>query len=134
MTPRSIASGELDGEPADDEAALLDRIDRRLAAGRADAGTRRVGFGATLLVGLVLATVHWLGLVAAGALVGLTRQRLRGAVASGLLVGLLAVGVTPVVAPTLEPAEFVALAPLNYATALAGVLLPVWGSLVRYVV
>lgn len=87
------------------------------------------------VAGLALASVHWLGLVAGGALVGLVATTLKRAVLAGLGFGVFAVvawlglavagGAFAAVTAT---GQFVAL------TAAIGVVMPVLGSLVRGVV
>lgn len=111
----------------------LDRLDSRLAALRADETRRRVAFTTAVSSGFVLAWLHWTGLVVAGALIGLTRRRGRWAVVSGLGFGTLMVLVTVLVSP-MGAGEFAALTPVNYLTGAAGLLLPAWGALVRYVI
>jgi NO-binding membrane sensor protein with MHYT domain len=86
--------------------------------------------GATL-VGVGVASVHWLGLFVAGALVGLVSEDLPRAVAAGLTVGLLVLSTQVLVAPTMNVSEFANLVPASYVTIAAALLAPVWGSLVR---
>ena len=83
-------------------------------------------------VGVALATVHWLGLVAAGALVGLVATSLRRALLAGAGVGILAIvvwfarhAVAGSLGDVLATGEFVLIA---VAIGLAG---PLLGSLVR---
>ncbi len=106
----------------------------RLAALRADGRRRTAALAVALVAGLALATVHWLGLVAAGALVGLTRRTLPRAAAAGVVVGLAALAGTVVTTPGLAPTELLRLAPASYVTLAAALLAPVWGSLARGVV
>lgn len=113
---------------------FLTQCHERIEAMRSDADRRRVAFAAALVGGLFLAWLHWTGLVIAGALIGLTRQRLLTAILAAFGFGLVSVGLTVAVLPVISVVEFTALTPLNYATLMTGVLLPVWGSLTRYVV
>ena len=62
----------------------------RLAAIRSNPRMRWFGFAVAALVGLVLATVHWVGLVIGGALVGIFARDLPRAVVAGVAFGLVA--------------------------------------------
>lgn len=62
----------------------------RLASVRTDARRRSLATLVGVLLGLGLSTVHWLGLVAGGALTALPQQSVRRGVAAGLGFGLLA--------------------------------------------
>lgn len=81
-------------------------------------------------VGLFLAWLHWFGLVAAGALVGLLSPSLPRAVAAGLGFGVLAL---LVFAATLGGAAQLAFGatPVIYVTVAGALVLPVFGSLAR---
>lgn len=70
----------------DQPASLSDR----LAALRSNPRTRWLGFALAALVGLALASVHWVGLVVGGALVGLFARDLLRAVAAGVAFGVVA--------------------------------------------
>jgi hypothetical protein len=87
-----------------------------------------------LVVGLAAAWVHWLGLFVAGALVGLVSRTVPRAVAAGLGVGVAALVLTVLASPTMGVGEFLALTPPAYVAIGSGLVLPVWGSLVRAVV
>jgi hypothetical protein len=104
-----------------------------LAAVRADPRKRAVAIPAAVVVGLAVAWLHWLGLVVAGALVGLVSRSVPRAVAWGFVVGLVAIGLTLLTHP-IDVAGFLAFRPPLYVTAAAGLLVPVWGSLARLVV
>jgi hypothetical protein len=95
---------------------------------------RRAALVAAALVGLGAAMVHWLGLFVAGALVGLVSESLSRAVAAGLAMGALVLLVHVGASPVMGPGEFVGLAPASYVTIAAGLVAPLWGSLVRGVV
>jgi hypothetical protein len=88
-----------------------------------------------IVLGLGLSTVHWVGLVAGGALVGLVAASLRRALLAGLGFGLLALAVWVVLlvlAGSLgEVLATGQLAAISVAIALVG---PVFGSLARGVV
>jgi len=108
--------------------AVLDRI-------RTEPRTHWIALVAAIVLGLAAATVHWIGLVLAGALVGLVSQSLRRALLAGFGFGVLAV--------------LVWMGSLAWAGALGkvlntglfgllsvgiGILVPTFGSLVRGVV
>ncbi|MEF8774571.1 MAG: hypothetical protein V5A23_09140 [Halobacteriales archaeon] len=95
---------------------------------------QRMALSASVLVGLVLAWVHWLGLIGAGVLVGLASRDLPRALAGGLAVGVLALVVHVAASPVMGPAEFLALTPAAYVTVGGGLGLPVLGALVRGIV
>lgn len=102
-----------------------------LADLRADDNRRRAALVTAALVGLLAAAVHWLGLVLAGALVGLVSEDLPRALAGGLAVGVLVLAVHVSASPVMGPGEFVALAPAAYVSVGAALVAPLWGSLVR---
>lgn len=112
---------------------LLATVDSRLAALRTDDTRRQRAFLGAVVLGLVCAWLHWVGLIVAGALVGLTRRSPRWAVLSGVAFGVLSLGLSVLLTP-MSAGELVALEPVNYLTAATGLLLPVWGSLARYVI
>ena len=60
----------------------------RLLAAQTNARTRWPLTGAATLVGLLLASVHWSGIIAGGALVGLCWPTLRRALVAGVAFGL----------------------------------------------
>lgn len=89
---------------------------------------------AAALVGLAVAWIHWLGLFAAGAFVGLVSRTFPRAVAAGFAVGVLALVATIFASPAMSAGEFLALAPATYVTVAAALVAPLWGSLIRGVV
>jgi len=105
-----------------------------LAALRADDSRRWVALVAAALAGVGLATVHWLGLFVAGALVGLVSETVPRAAAAGLAVGVAVLAVHVGASPVMSPGEFLALTPAAYVTVAAALAAPLWGSLVRGVV
>lgn len=107
------------------------RVDRWFEALRADAARRRAALAVAVVAGLALAWVHWTGLVAAGALVGLTRRTLGRALLAGVGFGLLVVAA---LVATTSPAAVAALAPASYVAAALGVALPAFGATARAVV
>lgn len=96
---------------------------------RSTPSSRRLALLTASIAGIGLSLVHWVGLVVGGALVGLTRPRLRSAVLVGAGFGLLTVGLTVLLG---GPELMSMLRPVSYGTAAVGIVLPVWGSLVRY--
>jgi hypothetical protein len=87
------------------------------------------------LLGLILATVHWLGLVAGGALVGLVATTFKRAVLAGVGFGLLVLVVWAGL--FVAGGAFGKVLAMGQITALGvamGVVLPVLGSLLRGVV
>ncbi|MFB6075017.1 MAG: hypothetical protein ABEJ89_08400 [Haloarculaceae archaeon] len=113
------------------ERGRLTRLDAWLAALRADDARRRGALVVALALGLGLAWLHWIGLIVAGALVGLTRRSLPRALLAGLGVGVLSLAALIALTPGLAPAELLALAPASYVTVAAAVLAPMWGALAR---
>ncbi|WP_114577584.1 hypothetical protein [Saliphagus sp. LR7] len=105
-----------------------------LLAIRRDSRRRAVAVVAAAAVGLGLAWVHWLGLFAAGAAVGLVSRTLPRAVAAGICTGTVALALTVLASPSMGTGEFLALSPPAYVAVAAGLLGPGWGALVRGVV
>ncbi len=60
-----------------------------LAGLRDDRRRRLAATGVAVVLGLALASVHWSGLLLAGALVALPQRSLRGGVAAGVAMGVL---------------------------------------------
>lgn len=85
------------------------------------------------LVGLALAWVHWLGLVAAGALVALVAPSLRRGLAYGIGFGLLVLVVFAFLLGD-AAARVPAMTPIVYLTLASALGLPLLGSLVRGVI
>lgn len=94
---------------------------------------RRVHLGTlavAVAVGVVLAWLHWLGLVVGGALVGVVSPTLRYAVAAAGGFGLVVFGVFALtLGGSVGPA--LAMRPIIYVTAASAVGLPVFGALLR---
>jgi hypothetical protein len=101
---------------------------------RTEPRKRYAALAALTVVGLAAAWVHWLGLVVAGALVGLVSRTVPRAVAAGLGVGILVLALNFLASPTMGPGEFLALTPPAYVAIGAALVAPAWGSLVRAVV
>ena len=126
-------------EAADDDAGpgsgpgALERLDAWVEAVRANSTRRRAALAVGVVLGLVAATVHWVGLVAGGALVGLSQRSLSRALLAGLGFGLLVLGVFFVVTPVV-PGDLLVLAPLSSITVGLALVAPVWGALARAIV
>lgn len=120
---------------SDDAAGPVVAASEQLGRVREESGPHWVALVVALVVGLVLSTVHWLGLVVGGALVGLVAASLRRAVVAALGFGVLVVlvwGVSLALFGALGAVRATGeLAGLGVAIALAA---PVVGSLARAVV
>ena len=105
---------------------LLDRT-------RTESGPHAVALAAAVGLGVALATVHWFGLVAAGALASLVAPTVRRGVAYALGTGVVALAVF---AASIGPsaAAVPGMRPIVYVTVGAGLALPLFGSLARAVV
>jgi hypothetical protein len=121
----SEAAAATDGSPSAARAAL-DRV-------RTEPGPHAVALGAALALGVVLAWVHWVGLVAAGALASLAAPTVRRGVGYALLAGVVVLAAFAVslgsaagAVPGMEPVVYVAVG--------AGLGLPLFGSIARAVV
>lgn len=129
------ASGRTDGAdaagPADEPSAPAPG--GRLQAVRSDPRRRTAALIAAALVGLVAASLHWSGLVLAGAVIGLVSRSLPRAVGAAVAFG---AAVLFVFALTLgdDLGRAVEMAPVVYVTAAAALGLPAVGSLVRGIV
>jgi hypothetical protein len=91
-----------------------------------------VALAVALAAGVGLASVHWLGLIAAGALASLVAPTVRRGAWYALLAGVVvfaafAVSLGPAVGPASE------MVPAVYVTVGAGVGLPLFGSIARAV-
>lgn len=105
-----------------------------LSAVRSDPRRRAVALVVGALVGVGLAWIHWLGLFAAGALVGLVSRTLPRALGAGVGVGVVVLLATVLADPAMGAGEFLSLSPPAYVAVAAGIVAPAWGSLVRGVV
>lgn len=85
------------------------------------------------LAGIATGSVHWLGLFAAGMLVGLVSRTVVRAVLAGLVVGSTILVVQVLITPGMTGAEFLALSPPSYVTVAAGLGAPAWGALIRVI-
>ena len=116
------------GEPTapSESPSLRDRV-------RTEPRPHAVALVAALMAGVGLASVHWLGLIAAGALASLVAPTLRRGVGYALLAGVVALAAFAV---ALGPAAGAAseMVPAVYVTVAAGLGLPLFGSLARAVV
>ncbi|MGQ3328284.1 MULTISPECIES: hypothetical protein [Halorubrum] len=104
--------------------------DGLLARIRTDPRTHAVSLGVALAAGVALASVHWLGLVAAGAAAALVAPTVRRGVGYALVAGVLALVAFAV---ALGPAAAVVpeMRPVVYVTVASALGLPVLGSLAR---
>ncbi|AXR78548.1 hypothetical protein [Natrarchaeobaculum sulfurireducens] len=112
---------------------LLEQVGEGLETVRSDGRAHALALGVAIVVGLGLASLHWVGLIVAGALVGLVSPTLGRAVAGAIGVGLIvlltfAVSLGGAIGPAL------AMTPVSYLVAAAGIGLPIFGSLVRGIV
>ncbi|MEF8914306.1 hypothetical protein [Natronomonas sp.] len=101
---------------------------------RTEPRKRYAALAVALVVGLAVAWVHWLGLVVAGALVGLVSRTVPRAAAAGLGVGVAALALTVLASPTMGPGEFLALTPPTYVAIGGGLVAPALGALIRGVI
>lgn len=118
---------ESDEEHVEDEGlspmALLERV-------RTEPRLYVAALAISIVVGLALSTIDWLGLVVGGALVGIVSENLLRAVGAGLLFGvivlaafLVTLGGSATAVPEMTPIVFV--------TVGAAIALPILGSLAR---
>lgn len=108
---------------------------RRLSAVRADPDRRRTAQAAGAVVGLLLATLHPVGLVVGGALVGLFAATIPRAVGAGAAFGVLVlVAFAAVLAVGGGLGGYLGMGAVTLVSVGAAVVLPVLGSLVRGVV
>ena len=135
MTGSSELEGgsEVSNEGATRLPRALERVGEGLETVRGDGRTHALALGVAVVVGLGLASLHWVGLIVAGALVGLVSPTLGRAVAGAIGVGLVvllafAVSLGGAIGPAL------AMTPVSYLVVAAGIGLPVLGSLIRGVV
>jgi hypothetical protein len=113
----------------------MNPISKRLAPLREEPQYHWLGVTAAIAFGLVFASVHWLGLVVGGALVGIVATSLRRAVLAGFGFGLLAVAVWAGLAVSGGAlGKVLATGQLAGITVAIGLLSPVLGSLVRGIV
>lgn len=101
---------------------------------RARRNRRYAALVAAGLLGILAASVHWLGLVVAGALVGLVSRTLPRALAAGLAVGVVVLLLHVLASPVVGLGEFLALTPPAYVAIAAALIGPLWGALIRGVV
>ena len=109
-----------------DARRLLERI-------RTERRPHAVALVLALWVGVTLATVHWLGLIAAGALASLVAPTTEGGVGYALVAGVVSLAAF---AALLGPSAGAVpeMRPIVYVTVAAGLGLPLFGSLARAVV
>jgi len=132
MSDATAESADADA-PGDREGPLA-TLDRRVAAFRANDRQRRIALVVALVVGVGAAWLHWLGLVVAGALVGLTRRSLPRALAAGVGVGVVVLATFVLLSPALGAGELLALGQPAYVAVGSALALSLLGSLTRGVV
>jgi hypothetical protein len=125
--PTDGTVGSTDGTTDEPGSALTPRF---LIALREHRRRRAVVLPAATVLGVALAWVHWLGLFVAGGLVGLASTSLSRALFAGLVVDVLVLVLNVLVVPAMGAGEFVGLRPASYLTVAAGLIAPLWGSLV----
>lgn len=112
-------------------ASLRARLDRV----RRDDRARRLAIAGGFLVGLSVTSVHWVGLLLGGLLVGLPARRVRDALGFGLLLGILAwLGFLAWLVVQGAATGFVGLGLFAWLSLAIALGLPVLGSLIRGVV
>jgi len=127
-------AGGADGTGADATNAVEEVTDR-LRLLREDPAYHWVGLLVAIVVGVALSTVHWLGLVAGGALVGLLAASVRRAVLAALGFGVIVLLVWVVLfAFAGSLGEVLATGRLVVVGTAMGLLAPVLGSLARGIV
>ncbi|WP_297886561.1 hypothetical protein [uncultured Halorubrum sp.] len=115
-----------DAPSSADPASLLDRV-------RTEPRPHAAALVAAVGVGVALAIVHWVGLIAAGALASLVAPTVRRGVGYALGAGVVALAAFAV---SLGPsaAAVPGMRPVVYLAVGAGLVLPLFGSLARAVV
>lgn len=107
----------------------------RLRSVRRSAHRRWLGLAVAVVVGLLFASVHWVGLVVGGALTGLLARSPRRGVIAGFAFGVLA-WATFVASLALSgaAAEYVAMGQVFYLSVAVPVVAGTLGGLVRFAV
>ncbi|ELZ49620.1 hypothetical protein C464_04061 [Halorubrum coriense DSM 10284] len=115
-----------DSSPPSDSPSPLDRV-------RTEPRPHAVALVAAVGVGVALAFVHWVGLIAAGALASVVAPTVRRGVGYALAAGVVALAAFAV---ALGPAAAAVpgMRPVVYVAVGAGLALPLFGSLARAVV
>lgn len=129
------ADGDTEATPTAPDAGLPEGVAaarERLAAVRADPDRRRTAHAAGAVVGLVLATLHPVGLVVGGALVALPAADLARGVAAGAAFGVLALAAfAAVLALGGGLGGYATMGTVTVVSVVVAVVLPVVGSLAR---
>ena len=123
MSETEYDDGKTTSEEGVDPARVLERV-------RTEPRLYAAGLAVMIVIGLAVSTLHWLGLVVGGALVGIVSATLPRAVGAGLLFGVVVLAVFALSlggSATAVPA----MAPIVYVTVGAAIGLPVLGSLLR---
>ncbi|PSP81488.1 hypothetical protein BRC81_00570 [Halobacteriales archaeon QS_1_68_20] len=124
----------MSGDETGGESSAWHWVSDSLEDVRADPGRRRIALAAAAVLGLLAASVHWVGLAVGGALVGLVSARLRWAVVGAGGFGVFVLTAFVLTAPAMSAGELLALTPAAYVTVGSALVLPALGSLVRGVV
>lgn len=114
--------------------ALAD-VDDALTEVREDPTYHWVGLVAGIILGLALASIHWIGLIVGGMFVGIVAANLVRALLSGLGFGFLVLFLWMALlwyAGSLS--EVLAMGQIAWVALAIGLVLPVFGSLIRGVV
>ncbi len=123
MSEHDAANTPEESDTVEQPASVLGRV-------RSEPRVHAAALALTAIAGLVLAWLHWIGLIAAGALVAFVAPSVRRGLAYGFGIGLLVLVVFTLSlgdAATRAPA----MRPIVYVTAGSALVLPVLGSLVR---
>lgn len=122
-------------KPGAGQTGITSRVRAQLRRVREEPVSHWVALVVAIVLGLALSTVHWLGLVAGGALVGLVSTSLRRALAAGLGFGVLVVLVWAVLfALSGSLGKVLAMGELVWLGIAVALLAPVVGSLARGVI
>lgn len=116
--------------PSSDRRPSTDRFRDALGSIRTRPRHHFVAMVITAFVGLFLAWIHWIGLIIAGALVGIVSPSLRNGVFSALGFGFLVITLFMLSHGT-GATRVLRMEPIIYITLLSALVLPVLGSLVR---
>ncbi|MFB6196967.1 MAG: hypothetical protein ABEI52_01690 [Halobacteriaceae archaeon] len=134
MTPAAETGDddtEEEGNGPGDRSRARVAIATRLARVRT---TRRYRILGTLLgaaIGIGLTWIHWIGLIIAGAVIGIIQRNMARAAGASLGFGVLVLLVMVASSPDLSAGELLAFRPIVYVTVGSALGLPLVGSLAR---
>jgi hypothetical protein len=113
----------------------LAQVDDALAEVREDPTYHWVGLVAGIILGLALASIHWIGLIIGGMFVGVVAANLVRALFAGLGFGILVVLLwMALVWYAGSLSEVLAMGQIAWVAIAMGLVLPMFGSLIRGVV